>query len=117
MAAKSARSERPKPNPSPKPSPSPNPNPNPDWEARELLVEFGGPVSDKAGARLREATLTDLKAVFEAIDDDGSGFIDATELKRASAALGFQLQGSELNKAFAAMDLTPIPNPQIPFDT
>jgi len=75
-------------------------------DAREMILEFGGPVPDKAGATLREATLTDLASVFSAIDADGSGFIDATELQQASRALGFQLQGNELKKAFNAMDPT-----------
>jgi glycerol-3-phosphate dehydrogenase len=73
-------------------------------QARALLAEFGGPVPDKAGATLRAATATDLHATFKAIDADGSGFIDATELQQASHALGFKLRGAELRVAFAAMD-------------
>ena len=69
-------------------------------QARDLLVEFGGRVPDKLGATLREATVTDLRSVFNAIDTDKSGFLDEVELKQASTALGFQLNGEELKRAF-----------------
>jgi len=72
--------------------------------ALEYLKDFGGPVPDKQGALLREATRADLDSVFKAIDVDKSGFIDAIELQRASEALGFKVQDSELQEAFAAMD-------------
>ena len=45
-------------------------------EAREYVGQFGGPVADKKGAKLRAATYADLHEVFRALDVDGSGYLD-----------------------------------------
>jgi len=73
--------------------------------ARAFLSDFGGPVPDKHGAVLRQATMADLHSVFTAIDTDKSGYLDATEVRQASQALGFELSGNKLHTAFAAMDI------------
>ena len=44
--------------------------------AYEYIGQFGGPISDKKGTQLRARTYTDLLDIFNAIDTDGSGYID-----------------------------------------
>ena len=72
--------------------------------ALAYVSTYGGPVPDKAGASLRSATYRDILDVFKAIDEDGSGFLDRTEVLHAAEKLGFPMTNEELDKAFAIMD-------------
>lgn len=72
--------------------------------ATEIVGTYGGPVPDKAGAQLRAATYRDVVDVFKAIDVDGSGFLDRTEMGQLSVALGFPLTEKEVDLAFVDMD-------------
>ncbi|GMH60117.1 hypothetical protein TrST_g8364 [Triparma strigata] len=72
--------------------------------AYEYISTYGGPVPDKAGASLRSATFRDIIEIFNAIDEDGSGFLDRTEVEHAATKLGFPMSAEELNAAFDEMD-------------
>jgi len=74
-------------------------------EAREYIGQFGGPVADKTGAKLRSATFTDLREVFSSLDTDGNGYLDMMELNAAAIKLGFPFKGDkELKAKFAEID-------------
>ena len=64
----------------------------------EYLATFAGPIPDKEGARIREATMEDLRDVFKRIDTDGSGWLSADEVMAAASDLGFTLKKKELRK-------------------
>lgn len=72
--------------------------------ATEYLSSYGGRIPDKRGATLRSATYADVAAVFETLDEDGSGYLDRQEVADAAKALGFPLKNDELDKVFKAMD-------------
>ena len=75
-------------------------------DALEYLKGFGGPVPDKRGAELRSATFHDVEGIFKAIDEDGSGFLDRTEVGHAAKALGFEMTPTLLDEAFSGMNTT-----------
>ena len=67
--------------------------------------QFGGPVANKAGAKLKQATVTDLHEVFAELDKSGSGYMDVNGLNTASIKLGFPFRSSaELKEKFAEID-------------
>jgi len=75
-------------------------------EAREYIGHFGGPVANKKGAKLRAATMTDLHDIFEILDEDKNGYIDAVELERAATLLGFPFKNAEdVKKSFKDIDV------------
>jgi Ca2+-binding EF-hand superfamily protein len=45
-----------------------------------------------------------VEDLFNAIDSDGSGFLDRTEVGELASILGIQLSDSELSAAFKQMD-------------
>jgi hypothetical protein len=51
--------------------------------AKLYVGSYGGPVPDKSSATLRNATFRDILDIFKAIDEDGSGFLDRTEVGHA----------------------------------
>jgi len=74
-------------------------------QATEYIGQFGGPVADKTGAKLRSATFTDLHEVFKALDADGSGYLDMSELNMAAIKLGFPFKNqAECKAKFAEID-------------
>lgn len=76
-------------------------------EATAYMNEFGGPVPDKSGAKLRSATFEDLSALFKELDADGSGYLDMREVGQAASRLGFPFANSkELTASFELMDST-----------
>jgi len=73
--------------------------------AEDYLGQFGGPVADKKGAKLRQATATDLHEVFAAQDKAMSGFIDVQQLNAASIQLGFPFRNDkDLKTTFSEID-------------
>lgn len=73
-------------------------------EASDYIAAYGGPIADKSEAGMRAVTFRDLRDVFKALDEDGSNFLDRTEISRASRVLGFPLTENELDEAFNSMD-------------
>ena len=74
-------------------------------EATSYISQFGGPVPDKSGAMLRSATFADLKALFNELDADGSGYLDELEIGQAASRLGFPFKSrKELRDAFDKLD-------------
>jgi Ca2+-binding EF-hand superfamily protein/outer membrane protein OmpA-like peptidoglycan-associated protein len=85
-------------------------------EVKDLLEEAG--IEVRAGAEvtvMKEALRDQLKGkkmspkqVFEALDDDGSGFLDKDEVANAAGVLashlGFVMSGEDLEMQFQAMD-------------
>ncbi len=55
---------------------------------------------------LTEQQKLEIKEAFDIFDTDGSGTIDANELKVAMRALGFEPTKEELKKMIAEMDST-----------
>jgi len=53
---------------------------------------------------LTEDQLTDIKEAFELFDTDGSGSIDAKELKVAMKQLGFDTSVEEIDRMIASVD-------------
>lgn len=72
--------------------------------ARKYIESYAGRIPNKAGSTLREATYEEIKDVFKAIDTDGNGFLDRTEVGEIASVLGFPLSEDELSVAFDAMD-------------
>lgn len=75
------------------------------FAAQEYVETYGGRISNKAGSNLRNATYRDVIDVFNAIDVDGSGFIDKAEVGEVAAILGFPISDKEVGTAFDDMDI------------
>jgi len=73
--------------------------------AEKYLQAYGGriPINDKE-TLLRAHTYEDIMDIFRAIDTDGSGFLDANEIREMSIRLGFPLTDQQMKKAFEEMD-------------
>ena len=72
--------------------------------ATVYISSYGGRIPNKAGAKLREATYKDISDIFHAIDTDGNGYLDHTEIGEVAAVLGFPLDVQELSAALSEMD-------------
>jgi glycerol-3-phosphate dehydrogenase len=73
--------------------------------AEDYCGQFGGPVANKRGAKLKQATVTDLHEVFAELDKSGSGYMDVNGLNTASIKLGFPFgSNAELKEKFAEID-------------
>jgi centrin-1 len=59
-----------------------------------------------AEIKLTEQQKLEIKEAFDIFDTDGSGNIDANELKVAMRALGFEPTKDELKRMIAEMDST-----------
>ncbi|GAX72850.1 hypothetical protein CEUSTIGMA_g305.t1 [Chlamydomonas eustigma] len=55
-------------------------------------------------ARITPQHMQEFKEAFEAVDADGSGEIDETELRMAMAALGFQHTKDEIRRMIKSLD-------------
>ena len=76
--------------------------------AEDYLGQFGGPVADKKGAKLRQATATDLHEVFAGQDKAMSGYMDVKQLNAASIQVRHSLDS--LHSLTATGTLHPHPN-------
>jgi glycerol-3-phosphate dehydrogenase len=72
--------------------------------ARSYVESYAGRIPNKAGSTLREAAYRDITDIFNAIDTDGSGFLDRVEVGEVAIILGFPLTAQELDQAFSQMD-------------
>ena len=72
--------------------------------AQKYIESYAGRIPDKRESTLRDATFKDIQTLFEAIDTDGSGFLDRYEVGELAIVLGFPLNATELNDAFERMD-------------
>ncbi|PHJ22145.1 centrin [Cystoisospora suis] len=63
-----------------------------------------GRVGKKPPAELTEEQRQEIKEAFDLFDTDGSGCIDAKELKVAMRALGFEPKKEEIRKMIADVD-------------
>jgi len=73
--------------------------------AAELYLEsYGGRIPNKAASHLRNATYTSVRDIFNAIDMDGTGYLDRTEVGEIAAILGLPLSEEQLTAAFHKMD-------------
>jgi len=73
--------------------------------AEDYCGQFGGPVANKKGAKIRQATMTDLHEVFMGLDKDKSGYLCVKELNDAAIKLGFPFRNDkELEDKFAEID-------------
>jgi len=74
-------------------------------DAMEYLSQFGGPIAATDDVKLSLATVTDIKEIFQAFDQDNNGYIDLTEMKLLANKLGFSFSDEEAKKTFDAIDL------------
>ena len=58
----------------------------------------------KARSELTEEQKQEIKEAFDLFDTDGTGYIDAKELKVAMRALGFEPKKEEIKKMIADVD-------------
>ena len=79
--------------------------------AEDYLGQFGGPVADKKGAKLRQATATDLHEVFAGQDKAMSGFIDVKQLNAASIQVRHCSHHANMGPTATWAALHPHPNP------
>ena len=57
-------------------------------DAKQYIGYFGGPVANKANAKMRQATVTDLHEVFAELDKPGSGYMDIDGVSAQAHPLG-----------------------------
>jgi len=74
--------------------------------AVEYLESYGGPVAANTGSALKTNNYRDLRAIFTALDEDKSGFLDREEIGHAARALGMDISDEHLNTAFQEMDVS-----------
>lgn len=72
--------------------------------ARLYVESYGGKISMKADALLREASRESPDKLFDALDRDGNGYIDEQEVAEAVSILGLKMSANEVKKAFKQMD-------------
>ncbi len=75
--------------------------------ATKYIESYAGRIPENQGSTLREAAATyqNVEELFNAIDTDGSGFLDRTEVGELASNLGITLSDKELDSAFQHMDL------------
>lgn len=66
-----------------------------------------GPVKKPAAQTLGAEQMEELREAFNLFDTDGSGEIDAKELKAAMRALGFAVKKADVRKMLADLDKEP----------
>lgn len=72
--------------------------------ARKYVESYAGRIPDNKGLELRGMGYKTVQELFNAIDTDGSGFLDKTEVKELASVLGLELSEKELDEAFQEMD-------------
>jgi centrin-1 len=72
------------------------------------MNQRGGPVAKKQrrGAAITDEQRQEIKEAFDLFDTDGTGRIDAKELKVALRALGFEPKREELRAMLLEIDKT-----------
>lgn len=74
--------------------------------ARTYVESYAGRIPENQESRLRGTSYRDVEELFDAIDTDGSGFLDRTEVGELASILGINLSEEELSGAFQQMDQT-----------
>lgn len=72
--------------------------------ARKYVGSYAGRIPDNKESILRGARYQNVEDLFNAIDTDGSGFLDRTEVGELASILGIELSDEELSAAFKQMD-------------
>jgi Ca2+-binding EF-hand superfamily protein len=72
--------------------------------ARQYISSYAGRIPDNKESILRGAKYQHVEDLFNAIDMDGSGFLDKTEVGELASILGIELTEEELTIAFKQMD-------------
>ncbi len=75
--------------------------------AMKYIESYAGRIPENKASTLREAAAAyqNVEELFNAIDTDGSGFLDRTEVGELASTLGINLSDKELDSAFQQMDL------------
>ncbi|RQM31229.1 hypothetical protein B5M09_002418 [Aphanomyces astaci] len=73
-------------------------------EGTPVVIIVQWVVSHLATKALDDEQMEEIKEAFSLFDTDGSGSIDARELKAAMRALGFQVKKAEVRKMIADID-------------
>jgi glycerol-3-phosphate dehydrogenase len=72
--------------------------------ATKYVNSYGGRIPDNKERTLREGSYKNIEELFNAIDTDGSGFLDRTEVGELAYVLDITLSNEELTAAFNQMD-------------
>ena len=72
--------------------------------ARAYVETYGGRIPDNKETTLRATEYRNVEELFNAIDTDGSGFLDITEVGELASVLGISLSDQDLQDAFKQMD-------------
>jgi glycerol-3-phosphate dehydrogenase len=71
--------------------------------ATQYVESYSGSLDNKA-AVMREASYTDLRDVFNALDLDGNGFLDVQDVSEIATILGIKMSDKDIRAAFEQMD-------------
>lgn len=73
--------------------------------AQAYIESYAGRIPGNQESTLRGSNYENVKELFDAIDTDGSGFLDRTEVGELASTLGIDLSEMDLDTAFQEMDL------------
>lgn len=73
--------------------------------ARAYIESYAGRIPGDQESTLRGGNYKNVEELFNAIDTDGSGFLDRTEVGELASTLGIDLSDMDLDAAFKQMDL------------
>jgi glycerol-3-phosphate dehydrogenase len=72
--------------------------------ATKYVQSYAGRIPDDQETTLRGTNYKNVEELFHAIDTDGSGFLDRTEVGELASTLGISLSDEDLDAAFDQMD-------------
>lgn len=72
--------------------------------ATKYIESYAGRIPDNQESTLRGKNYTNIEELFNAIDTDGSRFLDRAEVGELASTLGISLSEEELEAAFKQMD-------------
>ena len=72
--------------------------------ATKYINSYAGRIPDNKETVLRQGSYKNVEELFNAIDTDGSGFLDRTEVGELASVLGINLSDDDLTAAFNQMD-------------
>jgi len=72
--------------------------------ATKYVNSYAGRIPDNKETVLRQGSYKNVVELFNAIDTDGSGFLDRTEVGELASILGINLSDDDLTAAFNQMD-------------
>ena len=72
--------------------------------ATTYIESYAGRIPDNQESTLRGKNYTNIEELFNAIDTDGSRFLDRAEVGELASTLGISLSEEELEAAFKQMD-------------